>query len=64
VATNSRRKFELDGNGNPNYGQEVVGFFKLKNQSLTRSWLLDWRDNFEHAIKWHASLGLDFGLGL
>jgi hypothetical protein len=27
----SRRKFELDGNGNPNYGQEAVGFFPLNS---------------------------------
>jgi hypothetical protein len=63
-ATDSRRKFGPDGNGNPNYGREVVGFFSLKIQSLTRSWLLDWRGYFEQEVKWHAPLGLDFGLGL
>jgi hypothetical protein len=26
-ATDSQRKFGSDGNGNPNYGQEAVGFF-------------------------------------
>jgi hypothetical protein len=62
--TDSRRKFGLDGNGNPNYGWEVVGFFSLNNQSLTRSWPLDWRGYFEQGIKWHALLSLDFGLGL
>jgi hypothetical protein len=49
---------------NPNYGQEVVGFFSLENQSLTISWLLDWRGSFEQGIKWDAPLGLDFGLSL
>jgi hypothetical protein len=39
-------------------------FFSLKNQSLTRSWPLDWRGCFEQGIKWDAPLGLDFGLGL
>jgi hypothetical protein len=63
-ATDSRRKFGLDGNENPNYGREAVGFFSLNNQSLTRSWPLDWRDYFEQGIKWHAPLSLDFGLGL
>ena len=29
-ATDSRRKFGSDGNGNPNYGREAVGFFSLK----------------------------------
>jgi hypothetical protein len=36
-------------------------FFPLKNQLLTRSWSLDWRDYFEQGIKWDAPLGLDFG---
>jgi len=62
--TDSQRKFGLDGNGNPNYGREAVGFFSLKNQSLTRSWPLDWRGYFEQGIKWDAPLGLDFELGL
>jgi hypothetical protein len=57
-------KFGLDGNGNPNYGRKAVGFFSLHNQSLTRSWLLDWRGYFEHGIKCHVPLSLDFGLGL
>jgi hypothetical protein len=26
-AKDSRRKFGLDGNGNPNYGREDIGFF-------------------------------------
>jgi hypothetical protein len=59
-----RRKFGSDGNGNPNYVREVFGFFSLKNQSLTRSWPLDWRGYFEQGIKWDAPSGLDFGLGL
>jgi hypothetical protein len=63
-AMDSRKKFGLDGNGNPNYGREAVGFFSLNNQSLTRSWPLDWRGYFEQGIKWHAPLSLDFGLGL
>jgi hypothetical protein len=46
------------------YGREAVGFFLLKYQSSTRSWPLDWRGYFEQGIKWHAPLGLDFGLGL
>jgi hypothetical protein len=46
------------------YGREVIGFFSLKIQSSTRSWPLDWRGYFEQGIKWHAPLGLDFGLGL
>jgi hypothetical protein len=36
----------------------------MKTQSLTRSQPLDWRSYFEQGIKWDASLGLDFGLGL
>jgi hypothetical protein len=63
-ATDSRRKFGLDGNGNPNYGQEVVGFFSINNWSFTRSWPWDWRGYFEQGLKWHAPLSLDFGLGL
>jgi hypothetical protein len=58
--TDSQRKFGLDGNGNPNYGREAVGFFSLKNQSLTRSWALDWRGYFEQGIKVACSFG--FGL--
>jgi hypothetical protein len=54
----------LDGNGNPNYGREAIGFFSSHNQCLTRSWPLDWRGYFEQGIKWHAPLSLDFGLGL
>jgi hypothetical protein len=61
---NSRRKFGLDKNGNPNYGREAVGFISLNNQSLTRSWPLDWRGYFEQGIRWHAPLSLGFGLGL
>jgi hypothetical protein len=62
-ATDSRRKFGSDGNGNPNYGWEAVGFFSLEIQSLTRSWPLDSRGYFEQGIKWHAPLvlGLAFG---
>jgi hypothetical protein len=62
--TDSRMKFGSDRNGNPNYGREAVGFFLLKNQSLTRSSLLDWRGCFGQGIKWDAPLNLDFGLGL
>jgi hypothetical protein len=61
-ATDSRRKFGLDGNGNPNYGRQAVNFFSFKNQQLTRSWPLDWRGYFEQGIKWDAPLGSDFGL--
>jgi hypothetical protein len=57
----SQRKFGLNGNGNPNYGREAVGFFSYKNQSLTRSWPLNWRGYFAQGIKWHAPLGLNFG---
>jgi hypothetical protein len=60
----SRRKFGSDGNGNPNYGGEAVGFFSFKNQSLRTSWALDWRGCFEQGIEWDAPLGVDFGLGL
>ena len=60
----SRRKFGSDGNGNPNCGGEAVGFFPLKNQSLARSWPLNWRGCFGQGIKWDAPLGLDFGLDL
>jgi hypothetical protein len=63
-ATNSRRKFGSDGNGNPNYGREAVSSFSLQNQPLTRSWPLDWRGYFEQGIKWDAPLGLDIGLSL
>ena len=61
-ATDSQRKFGSDGNGNPNYGREVVDLFSLKKQSLTRSWPLDSRGCFEQGIKWDAPLDLDFGL--
>jgi hypothetical protein len=44
--------------------ERLSDFFSLKNQSLTRSWPLDWRGSFEQGIKWDAPLGLDFGLGL
>jgi hypothetical protein len=57
-------KFGSNGNENPNYGRKAVGFFSLKILSLTRSWPLDWRGCFEQGIKWHAPLGLDFGLDL
>jgi hypothetical protein len=64
-AINSRRKFGPDRNGNPNYGQEVIGFFSIKNQSLTRFWPLDWRGYFEQGIMWMLlwvwTLGLAFG---
>jgi hypothetical protein len=63
-ATDSQRKFGSDGNENPKYGREAASFFSLKNQSLTRSWPLDWRGYFEQGRKWDAPLGLDFGLGL
>ena len=53
-ATGSRRKFGSEGNGNPNYGREVVSFFSFKNQPLTRSWPLDWRGCFGQGIKWDA----------
>ena len=43
---------------------ERPSIFFIKNQSLTRSWPLDWRGCFEQGIKWDAPLGLDFGLGL
>ncbi len=36
----------------------------MKIQSLTTSWLLDWRGCFGQGIKWDAPLGLNFGLGL
>ena len=62
-ATDSRRKFGSDGNGR-DYGREAVGFTSLKNQSLTKSWPLDWKGYFEQGIKRDAPLGLDFGLGL
>jgi hypothetical protein len=39
-------------------------FFILNNQSLTKSWPLDWRGYFEQGIKWLAPLSLDFGFGL
>jgi hypothetical protein len=39
-------------------------FFSLKNQSLTRSWPLDWRGYFEQGIKWDAPLSLNVELGL
>jgi hypothetical protein len=46
------------------YDREAVNFFSLKIQSLTRSWLLDWRGYFEQGIKWDTPLCLDFGLSL
>jgi hypothetical protein len=39
-------------------------FLFIKKKSLTRSWPLDWRGYFEQGIKWHAPMGLDFGLDL
>ena len=53
-----------DKNGNPTYCWEVVDFLPLKNHSLTRYWLLDWRGYFEQQLKWDAPLGLNFGLSL
>jgi hypothetical protein len=58
--TNSRRKFGSVRNGNTNYSRETVGFFSIKNQSLTRSWPLDRRDCSGQGIKWDAPLGLAF----
>ena len=63
-AKDSRRRFGSDGNGNPKHGREAVNVFSIKNQSLTRSWPLDWRGCFGQGMKWDAHLGLDFGLGL
>jgi hypothetical protein len=38
-AMDSQRKFRSDGNGNPNYGREVVGFFPHK-ESITKKILV------------------------
>jgi hypothetical protein len=43
---------------------ERLSIFSLKNQSLTRSWPLNWRGFFGQGIKWDVPLGSDFGLGL
>jgi hypothetical protein len=58
-ATDSQNKFGLDGDGDPHYGQEVVNFFPLKNQSLTRSWMLDWRGCLVR-----NKVGCSFGFGI
>jgi hypothetical protein len=60
-ATNSRRKFGSDGNGTLTMVKKP-SVFSIKNQSLTRSWPLDWRGYFEQGIKWDALLGLDIGV--
>jgi hypothetical protein len=44
--------------------ERLLVFFPIKNQLLTRFWLLDWRGCFGQGIKWDAPLGLNFGLGL
>jgi hypothetical protein len=62
--TDSQRKFGLDGNGNPNYGREAVGFVSFKIQLSTRSWPLDWTSHFVQERKWDAPSGLDVALGL
>jgi hypothetical protein len=62
--TDSRGIYRSDGNGNPNYGREAVDLFSSKNQTLTRSWPLDFRCCFGQGIMWDASLDLDFGLAL
>jgi hypothetical protein len=49
--TDFRRRFGSDGNGNPNYGQEAIGIFLFKNQTLTRSWPLDCRGCTEQGMK-------------
>jgi hypothetical protein len=42
-----------------------VGWEWSKNQSLARSWALDWRGCFEiKGMIWDVPLDLDFGLGL
>ena len=48
-ATNSWRKFRSNGNGNPNYGQEDVGFFQEKINHWSRP--LVWRGCFGQWIK-------------
>jgi hypothetical protein len=72
-AMDSRRKFGLDGNGNPNYGREAVGFFSLNNQSWACSFefgLWAWPLEASHfgrpsreAVRVHGQR-LDFALGL
>jgi hypothetical protein len=59
-AADSRRKFGLDRNGNPNYGRRGCHLFFIEINKVTRAWLLDWRGCFGQGIKWDApsSFGL------
>jgi hypothetical protein len=38
----------------PKPDREAIDFFLLKNENLTRSWLLNWRGCFGQEIKWDA----------
>jgi hypothetical protein len=61
----SQREFGSDGNGNPKYGREAVGFFFLnKKIIIDKSWPLDWRGCFGQGIKWDDPSGLNFGFGI
>ena len=42
--------------------ERLSSYFQKKNQSLTRSWPLNWRGCFGQGVEWDAPLGLDFGL--
>ena len=56
----SRRKFGLDKNGNPNHGREVVDYFHKKRESRTDKILaFDLEGCFGQGIKWDAPSSFD-----
>jgi hypothetical protein len=59
-ATDSRRKFGSDGNGNPNYGREVVGFFSSKKSIIDKTLIIRLEGLFQARNKVECSFG--FGL--
>jgi hypothetical protein len=59
-ATDSRRKFGLDRNGNPNYGWEAIGFFFIKKSIIDKILAVRLEGLFRASNK----VGCSFGFGL
>jgi hypothetical protein len=59
-ATDSRRKFGLDGNGNPKYGREAISFFSIKKSIIDKILTVRLEGLFWARNKVECSLG--FGL--
>jgi hypothetical protein len=59
-ATDSRRKFGSDRNGNPNYGREAVSFFSLKKLTIDKILAVRLQGSFWARNK----VGCSFGFGL